>query len=53
MTTWPASLATKLVERVVVVMKDGAACEAPSAVVLFNQLARVAAGRKTTVVAFL
>ena len=41
------------VERVVVVMKDGAAREAPLAAVLFDQLAGVAAGRKATVVAVL
>jgi len=49
----PASLATDPIERVVVVMKDGAAREAPWAAVLFNQLARVTAGRKATVVAVL
>src|SRR5215471_10281050 len=49
----PVSLATDPVERVVVVMKDGAAREAPLAAVLFDQLARVAAGRKATVVAVL
>jgi hypothetical protein len=43
------SLATYPIERVVVVMKDGAAREAPLAAVLFDQLARVAAGRKATV----
>ena len=39
-------LATDPLERVVVVMKDGAAREAPLAVVLFDQVAFVAAGRK-------
>ena len=39
------SLAIDTVERVVVVMKDGAAREAPLAGVLFDQLARVAARR--------
>jgi len=43
------SLATYPIERVVVVMKDGAAREAPLAAVLFDQLTRVAAGRKATV----
>ena len=47
----PANLTSDPVERVVVVMKDGAAREAPLAAVLFDQLARVAAGRKATVVA--
>ena len=47
----PASLTTVPVERVVVVMKDGAAREAPLAAVLFDQLGDVAAGRKATVVA--
>ena len=47
------SLAIDTVERVVVVMKDGAAREAPLAGVLFDQLARVAAGRKATVIAVL
>jgi hypothetical protein len=49
----PTSLATDPVERVVVVMKDGAAREAPLAAILFDQLARVAAGRKAMVVAVL
>jgi hypothetical protein len=49
----PASLATDPVERVVVVMKDGATREAPLAAVLFDQLARVAAGRKGMVFAIL
>ena len=48
----PASLTTDPVERVVVVMKNGAARKAPLAV-LFDQLARVAAGRKAAVVAVL
>ena len=47
------SLAIDTVERVVVVMKDGAAREAPLTGVLFDQLARVAAGRKATVIAVL
>ena len=47
------SLAIDTVERGVVVMKDGAAREAPLAGVLFDQLARVAAGRKATVIAVL
>ena len=51
--TCPASLATDPVERVVVVMKNDAAREAPLAAILFDQLARVAAGRKATMVAVL
>ena len=47
------SLAVNPVERVVVVMKDGAARKAPLAAVLFDQLARVAAGQKATVIAVL
>jgi len=47
------SLAIDPVERVVVVMKDDAARKALLAGVLFDQLARVAAGRKATVVAVL
>src|SRR5207248_11564881 len=49
----PASLATDPVERVVVVMKHRAALEAPLPAVLFDQLARVAAGRKAAVIAVL
>jgi hypothetical protein len=41
-----SGLATDPLERVVVVVKDGAAREAPLAVVLFDQVAFVAAGRK-------
>jgi hypothetical protein len=48
-----ASLAIDRVERVAVVMKDGAARKAPLAGVVFDQLARVAAGRKAAVVAVL
>jgi hypothetical protein len=48
-----AILATDPIERVVVVMEDGAAREAPLAAVLFDQLALVAAGRKATVAAVL
>ena len=39
-----------LLQRVVVVMKDSAAREAPLAAVFSDQLARVAAGRKAMVV---
>ena len=53
LTAEPAARATDPVERVVVVMKDDAAREAPLAAVLFDQLARVAAGRKATMVAVL
>ena len=49
----PCDLATDPVERVVVVMKDGTAREAPLAAVVFDQLTDVAAGRKATVVAVL
>lgn len=44
-----AGLATDPLERVVVVVKDGAPREAPLAVVLFDQFALVAAGRKGAV----
>ena len=46
-------LAADPVERVIVVMKDSAAREAPLAAVFFDQLAGVAAGRKAIVVAVL
>lgn len=49
----PAVLATDPVERVVVVMKDGAAREAAFTTLVFDQLARIAAGWKATVVAVL
>jgi len=41
----PANLTTDPVERIVVVMKDGATREAPLAAVLFDQLARITAWR--------
>src|SRR6516162_10194702 len=47
------SLAVDPVERVVVVMKDDTARKAPLAAVRFDQLARVAARRKATVIAVL
>jgi hypothetical protein len=47
----PASLATDPVKRIVVVMKDGAAREAPLIAAVFDQLTHIAAGRKATVIA--
>ena len=47
----PASLAADPVKRIVVVMKDGPAREAPLTAVVFDPLARVAAGRKAAVAA--
>ena len=49
----PPSLVTDPLQRVVMVVKDHAAREAPLAAVVFDQLAPVVAGRKATVPAVL